>query len=1067
MRYQYLIFLLVSLVSLRAQVSSGSLLGVVNDASGSPVADVKVTARHEATGFTRSVTTGPVGQYRIGDLIPGAYTVTAEKQGFRTVTTSAVEIEVNQKGRVDLKLEVGPARDSVTVEASASPVETDDASVGYLLHSPTVLSLPLSTRNVASLVTLGPGAIPRQLGGFTNDIQSDYQGSRGLVQMNAPVNGARSTANTYLLDGASNTDRLVFAMAMNAPLESVQEFRIQSSSATAEFAQAGGAVVDVVTKSGSKRLHGSVFEYFRNEATDARNYFDDPTLPRPIFRQNQFGGSAGGPTGLHNTFFFVTYEGQRGRSAKSSLSVVPDATIRTGNFAGASPLFDPLTLDPKTGARAPFAGNLIPANRIDSVAKQYLAQYEPLPNSNSAGGNYLDATPDNSSDDSVSVRLDHEFRNQGRLFGRYTINDQRDRVNASFPLRPTNENVRAQQVALGYTAGRNSWLSETRFSFLRLRVYDVPVSALGADVAAQLGVTGVSRDPFTFGLPYFLVNNYSTLTDDPAIPKVQRDNSWNFSEGVSFMRGRHMLKVGGQAVHFQLNYLKDQFQRGQFIYSGAFTQDLNAPDGTGDPLADFLLGYPQNTTRNVGNAQAYLRQNVLAGYVQDDWRVSPNLTLNVGLRYEYISPYSEARGNLLNLDYSHLPGAPVLVRGSTAANPDRKNFAPRLGLAWRIPGRHAPVFRAAYGIYYAPETAIDTYDLMFNGIRAESNATDGVTPVLTTKNGFPSTASLGFPAYYGLDPNGKTPYIQQWQAGFQQELRGRILLDLTYLGTKGTRLGRFRQNNTPLHTVDGENLAPRPGDLQALREFPTIGPIVQRENLANSIYHSLQVKVEKRLSSRLTVLASFVWSKSIDDTDNVVQGAYDNAGAQDERNLHLERGLSYINAGRRVAASAVFNLPNRQFLRPVLGGWQLSTVVTLQDGTPLNADYFSTDNANSGTINRPNIVPGQSIALARSQRSTTEFFNVNAFSDNAPYTFGNSGRDTVPGPGNNIFDIALQKRFSVRERGAVMFRAEFYNAFNHPNWGIPLTFLDFGPLFGEIAGTGDPRRMQFALRFEY
>jgi hypothetical protein len=407
------------------------------------------------------------------------------------------------------------------------------------------------------------------------------------------------------------------------------------------------------------------------------------------------------------------------------------------------------------------------------------------------------------------------------------------------------------------------------------------------------------------------------------------------------------------------------------------------------------------------------------------------------------------------------------VREDRAANPDRKDFAPRVGLAWKIPGKHAPVFRAAYGIYYAPETAIDTYDLMFNGIRAESNEADGVTPVLTTKVGFPSTASLGFPAYYGLDPNAKTPYIQQWQGGFQQELRGRILLEVAYLGTKGTRLGRFRQNNTPLHTVTGQNLDPRPGDLQALREFPTIGPIIQRENLANSIYHSLQVKVEKRLSSRLTVLGSFVWSKSIDDTDNVVQGAYDNAGAQDERNLHLERGLSYINAGRRVAVSAVYNLPNRQFLRPVLGGWQLSTVVTLQDGTPLVADYFSTDNANSGTINRPNMVPGQSIGLPRSQRNTVEFFNTSAFTDNAKYTFGNAGRDTVPGPGNNIFDIAMQKRFPIRERAAMMFRAEFYNAFNHPNWGIPLTFVDFGPFFGEIAGTGDPRRMQFALRFEY
>ena len=682
---------LATLGPAHAQVASGSLLGVVNDQSSAVVADVKITATHEATGFSRSVLTGSSGQYRIDDLIPGSYTVIAEKAGFRSVTANGVLLEVNQKGRLDLKLEVGTARDAITVEAAASPVETDDASMGYLLHSSTVLSLPLQTRDVASLVTLGPGAIPRQLGGFTNDVNSDYQGARGLVQQNAPVNGARSTENTYLLDGAVNTDRMVFAMAVEPPLESVQEFRIQSSMAPAEFSQAGGAVVDVVSKSGAKQFHGSAFEYFRNEATDARNFFDDPLLPRPILRQNQFGGSAGGPVPLRDTFFFATYEGKRGKTASAALSLVPDAATRGGDFSGgSSPIFDPLTLNAATNVRSPFPGNAIPASRIDSTAKAYLAQYEPLPNRSDPSNNYLDSTPNQNTDDNVSARVDHQFHNQGQLFGRYTLNDQRDRVNSAFPLRPTDENTRGQQVALGYTRGGGSWLNEARFSFTRLRVFDVPESAFGANVAANLGVTGVSNDPFTFGLPYFLVDNYSTLTDDPSIPKVQRDNSWNYSDGVSFARGNHTFKVGFQGIHFQLNYLRDQFQRGQFQYTGAYTQDLNNPGVTGDPFADFLLGYPQDTSRNVGNTQAYLRQNVLGTYFQDDWRVSRRLTLNLGLRYEYAAPYSEAHDNLLNLDYSTLPAAPRLVRESTAVHPDRKDFAPRVGLAVafarRLPG---------------------------------------------------------------------------------------------------------------------------------------------------------------------------------------------------------------------------------------------------------------------------------------------------------------------------------------------------------------------------------------------
>ena len=1033
--------------------------------------EVSVTARHEATGFSRTALSTSSGQYRIDNLIPGSYTVTAEKTGFKTANTSAVAIDVDQKAYVDVQLEIGTAHDTITVSANASPLDSSDASMGYLLDSSTVLSLPLRTRDVASLVTLSASAVPRQLGGFTNDTASDYQGARGLVEQNPPVNGARATMNTYLLDGATNSDRLVFAMAVEPPLDSVQEFRILTSQASSQFTQAGGAVVDVVTKSGGKKIHGTLFEYFQNEATDARGYFEDPSLPRSIVRQNQFGGSVGGPLPLSQTFFFVTYEGERGKNASSAVSSVPSAAARSGDLAGGSPIFDPLTITAGTAARQPFSGNIIPASRIDPIAQKYFKEYEPLPNRSDPINDYLDSTPNQSTHDSGSARIDHQFRDQSQIFGRYTINDQRDRVNSSFPLRPTDEDTRAQQIALAYIRSRGQWLNEARFSFTRLRVFDVPESAFGTNVAADLGVTGVSNDPFTYGLPYFLVSDYSTLTDDPTIPKVQRDNSWNYSDGFSSTHDTHTFRAGFQGTHFQLNYLRDNYQRGQFTYTGAYTRDLNNPNSTGDALADFLLGYPQNTIRNVGSPQAYLRQNVFGGYFQDDWRATPRLTLNLGLRYEYTSPYSEERGNLYNLDYSLLPAAPRLLREHTATNPDLKNFAPRAGLAWRLPGeffdRRSTVFRAGYGIYFSPEIAVGVYDLVLNGIQSQENQTDGVIPVLTTRNGFPETASFGFPAYYGLDPNAKTPYVQQWEAGFQQALPAGIVLELAYAGTKGTRLGRFRQNNTPLHTVDGENLPPRPGDLQALREFPTIGPIVQRVDTANSIYHSLQVKVEKRLSSRLTLLSGFVWSKSIDDADSPIVGTYDSAGAQDERNLHLERGLSFANVGRRLSVNAVYNLPSSPFLPSVLSKWQLSAAVTIQDGTPLNPVYYATDFANTGTPNRPNVVPGQSVALPKSRRTVEEYFNTAAFSDPAPYTFGNSGRDIIPGPGNNIWDLGAQKNFPIREYAALKFRAEFFNAFNHPNWGIPLPYPDFAPLFGRILASGDPRRIQFALRVEF
>jgi hypothetical protein len=294
-----------------------------------------------------------------------------------------------------------------------------------------------------------------------------------------------------------------------------------------------------------------------------------------------------------------------------------------------------------------------------------------------------------------------------------------------------------------------------------------------------------------------------------------------------------------------------------------------------------------------------------------------------------------------------------------------------------------------------------------------------------------------------------------------------VLLEVAYLGSKGTHLGRYRQFNTPAHVETGENLPPRPGDLQDLRTWPALGKIIQRQHIANSSYEALQVKVEKSVSTRLSLLASFVWSKSIDDADSVIPGLFDSVGAQDERNLRLERGLSFANPGRRISAGYIWRLPETRAAGPLLRNWSFGGNITLQDGTPLNVFYFGLDFANSGTPNRPNIVPGQSIALPRNVRTADEFFNTGAFAAPAPYTFGNAGRDIAIGPGNNIFDFVLFRRFHVRESQTVEFRAESFNAFNHPNWGIPVPNPDFGPFFGKIVATGEPRRLQFALRYDF
>ncbi|HMC63267.1 MAG TPA: TonB-dependent receptor [Candidatus Solibacter sp.] len=1064
---KFIIPLFLMITAAHAQVASATLSGTVLDQSSGAIAAAAVIATQSATAFTRSTVTDAHGNYVFDPLPIGAYTITARKSGFRDYEATGVILEVNQKARHEIQLTLGAAQDRITVTATVSPVDTEGASVGYRLDNSKIAGIPLASRNVVSLVTLGPGAIPRQLGGFAHDVNNDIQeGSRGSVALNPPINGSRSTMNSFLLDGAYDTDRNTFAIAVYPPIDSVEEFHIQSSLAPAEFPQSGGGSIDVVTKSGTKAFHGSAFEYFRNEFSDGRNYFEDTTLPRPIFRQNEFGGSLGGPApGMKHTYFYGIYEGLRLKSGASRQNRVPDQATRGGDFSGQTPIFDPLSLD-QAGVRTPFPGNRIPQNRIDSVATNFLTRYEPLPNS--AGGNYRDATPNENSTDSVSARVDHQFGNRSSLTGRYTLNDEGNRVAGSFPLLPLAEQVRAQQAAIGFTTSSHKWIDEARLSFTRLRMFDVPETAFKVNVAQQLGLADPPTDPLSFGLPYFNATNYAMVTDSPTLPQAQRDNLWHISDNLSVGRGRHTVKFGGSFLRYQLNYLQSNMSRGVYTYTGVFTSVDGSGINTGDPFADFLLGFPQNTTRTKGSGQAYLRQSVTGAFVQDDWRISQRLTLNIGVRYEYASPYTEARGNLLNLDYSTLPQPPRLVRVNSGSEAQRTNFAPRVGLGWQLPGLAHTVFRAGYGIYFSPEIAVESYDLLLNNELNTFNETQGDrAPVLTTRNGFPATASTGFPTYFGLDPKARTPYVQQWNAGLQHELPGRLLLELAYIGSKGTDLGRYRQFNTPAHVETGENLPPRAGDLQALRTFPSLGEIIQRQHIANSSYQSLQVKVEKSMSSRLSLLASFVWSKSIDDADSVIPGLFDSVGAQDERNLRLERGLSFFNPGRRISAGYVLRLPEARFAGPVLRRWSLSGTVTLQDGTPVNAYYFAIDFANSGTPNRPNIVPGQSIVLPRDQRTAVHFFNTDAFTAPAPFTFGNSGRDMVPGPGNNIFDFALERQFRVREGHSIRFRAETFNTFNHPNWGIPLANPDFGPFFGQIHTSGEPRRMQFALRYDF
>jgi len=448
-----ILFLLIPAAAV-AQVASATLSGTVTDQSAAIVSGAVVTLVDSGTGFQRATTSDAAGNYAFDELAPDVYTLKAQKPGFSPFQAEGIALQVDQNARQDIRLTLGKEAEAVTVTASVSPVNPDAPTEGYSMDGSKIAQLPLASRNVISLVTMGPGAIPRQLGGYVHDINNDVQeGTRGSVALNPPINGGRSTMNSFLLDGAYDTDRNIFAIAVYPPIDSVREFHIQSSLASAEFPSSGGGAIDVVTKSGTRDFHPSAFEYLHNEATDAYNYFDDPTLPKPLYRQNEFGGSLGGPVPLaKNTYFYGIYEGIRQKEGTSTVTVVPDAAVRTGDFAGGSVLYDPLTLN-AVGARTPFPGDVIPQNRLDPIALKYLAQYEPLPNSGSPSGNYRDSTPNQLNTDSVSARVDHQFGNRGTLTGRYTLNGEGNVQAGSFPLLPASEQVRAQQAALASASG--------------------------------------------------------------------------------------------------------------------------------------------------------------------------------------------------------------------------------------------------------------------------------------------------------------------------------------------------------------------------------------------------------------------------------------------------------------------------------------------------------------------------------------------------------------------------------------------------------------------------------------
>ncbi len=1080
-------FFLVTVCISYGQSVRGTILGTVTDASGAVVRSAKVTATQTATGLTRTDLTNDEGEYAIPQLPVGSYTVSVEQAGFKRTDRTGVELRVDDRLRIDVVLALGQVSDTVAVEATAPVINTDSSTLGNVVDNKKVTELPLNGRNFLQLNLLVPGA------------NQGVKGSQNQTQGGSiSVNGAREQGNNFLLDGMDNNDLAINQYAVAISTEAIQEFKVQASTYSAEFGRSPGAQINIATKAGTNQIHGVLYEYLRNNDLDAKNFFDRPG-PIPGYKRNQYGTSIGGPIKQNKTFYFGNYEGARVRQGITKVATEPTAAMKSGNFSALpAVIYDPTSLHLQNGVlvRNPFPGNIIPAALISSVGQNLVNLY-PTPNTpgTSAANGLYTSSPTKSDDfDQFTVRVDHRFSDSHSLFGRYSFTKE-NRFDTFDSFCAGSNNVPgfgcntlngAQQAVIDYI-----WLlsankvMEARTSFTRVRGGIFQQNAF-KDVSTTLGIAGTSRNPEDFGVPVVTATGYDRFGEATNLPQDRHDNTFEWADSLSWTTGRNNIKFGAEIRRFQENFLFDSSARGTLNFTPFYTAQVsttaagvvNAVGGTGNAIADMLLG--DVNTASVSRSFAGINAATVAGlrqtstnlFAQDDFRVLPNLTLNIGMRWEYNAPTIDKYNHLATFDPS-VPGSTPLpdLRVSTAQTPNiynasKKEFSPRFGFAYTPIGPKT-VIRGGYGLFWD----VKLLNVILNSALTApfltgysfSQSTNGV-PNINLANPYGGTSGgPAIPSASWVENPFRDGYVQQWNFNVQHELTSSMGFTVGYVGSKGTHLDRAYDVNEP---------APTASFTQALRKYPSYSSISVRSASASSVYHALQASMEKRFSHGLSFLAAYTWSKSIDDA------SLWNGSVVDPTNFHLERGLSTFDARHRFVTSYTYDLPygaGQRFggsaprvVNLLLGGWQTNGIVTIQSGNPLDP---STGLQLSGT--QTGTRPDVSCNPNNFPHDPSEWFNVGCFSDNFIGRYGTAGRNIIIGPPTHGFDGALLKRFPLgKETRYLQFRAEVFNVFNHPNFDNP-NVTETSSTFGKITSAGvqdtraSSRQIQFALRLVF
>ncbi|MDZ4796944.1 MAG: carboxypeptidase regulatory-like domain-containing protein [Bryobacteraceae bacterium] len=1028
--------------ALHAQTgSTAAIVGIVTDPTGGFVSRVKVTATSSLTGFARSAETQADGTFRLSALPIGIYTVEAEAAGFQRAISKAIQLKIEQIARVDISLVVGQVYDIVNVEAEAAALKTDDSSTSQVFSTRAIVELPLNGRNFLQIARLGASA-------------NAGDGSNGSGQVIGSVNGQRNASNQVRIDGIEVTEFSDNGLRLSPSVDAIQEFAVQKGIYPAEFGKVSGGTVNVAIKGGTNDFHGAGYNFLRNSAMDARNFFDRTGRTAPL-RYNQFGGVLGGPVKRNKLFFFGSYEGIRERRAVSGTARVPNAAQRAGDLSGLGKVIvDPLT-------RVPFAGNRIPTNRIHRISAG-LAELWPEPNNpGDPLRNYAFAGSGFVNNNQYIARGDYGATSRDQIFIRYM---QSATDNGGVPAYADLADLikdGPKSAIVGYTRTLTPTLiNEARFGYTRIP-FAFGRRLQRPEFPVKFNIPGVTRDPRFADIPDTGLNGWNGFPAGITRPFYITQNNFELIDNAMFHRGKHAVKFGVNSVRRQGQQLVPLIKKGAFGFTGQYS---------GDSLGDFLLGFPQSTSLgdspyDVTAANYRTRETFL--YAQDDWRVSNRLTLNLGLRYEYWGPPSDVAGTALNYNpntKSFIPKA--FERGQKMTSADKNNLAPRFGFAFQPLKSMGTIMRGGYGFFYSANNYDAFYFLPYNPPFGNSASYFSLPdqPTLTLDDPFPSSgASRGLPGAFGVDRDLKIGYVQMFSLNVQQRIAPDTVLEVGYLGNKSTRLGKGLSYNYAL---------PGPGAIQPRRILTTdLGNVGLQTSSSNATYHSLQVQLERQFSKGLLLLSSYAFGKALDDvtTSNGDRGGFQ---GQDPRCAHsCEKGRPTFDIRQRFTLSAVYQLPfgkGRRFLDRrsrivdgIAGGWDLSSIFIGQTGQPLTIAAAG-DRLNIGQGNvRADYIGGD---VTVDNPTINRYFNTDAFAVPRLYVPGNSGRGILSGPGTISWDFSLHKNLAITETHRLQIRAEFFNFPNHTNFSAPGRAVGIAG-FGVITGAGRPREVQVALKY--